>query len=468
MRIKNLLFFSLLFPLLGTACSSSSDDPGPNPPPTAPKTTNEWIYKMMAENYYWNNQMQTSTNSSLSPEAYFKSILRKDDYFSRIVPLDTKSRGDANGHVYDFGMELMRWTYSGSSIVTFQVLYVIPDSPAEKAGIKRADLFSHCNGVELTENNYASLLSSPSRKLTLCDENRTKIKDVTVNAGNYYDTPVICDTVYKINDKNIGYLYYTRFYSARDDSNDVDLKAAIQHMQSENVDELILDLRFNGGGYLSLCTELAAMVVPNQNNSSTRFLWMEYTKDPQTGKAREGYVAFPDIKGLNLNLNQIHIIANRSSASASEILTYCLRQFMTVKHYGTLTVGKNVGSHPISGKDKNYNAKQDIPWELNAITSRIYDVRGKSADKWNTFTGLTPDVSFDEIEGGKFFYQGKIGEYDPANDCDPMLNFVMAQMGLTTQLHRPVPTGTRAETLATPVLMDEKHELIVDKDLTLE
>jgi len=454
---KYLLLFPVLVLIL--SCSSdSNDDPEPNPGESANAKVNKWIYEELSEIYWWSDYLpaQSSTNQKQNPKDYFYNTIWSNDPFSYIEST-AKTRGDANGNIVDYGIYPMYWTNTsawGAEAVVMQVIYVMPGSPADRAGIKRSDMFSHFNGTSITASNYKTVFDSSQMTLTQCDTKRTKIKDIDLTKTSYRDTPVICDTVYRMNDKNIGYLYYSKFFSAADDANDTDLRAAIARMKTEEISELILDLRFNGGGYLSICTELATMLAPTSYTSKDIFLYQEY-KNQRIYEQK-----FSNLNEMyRLNLDHLHVIANGSTASASEILTYSLRQFMPVTHYGETTVGKNVGSYPITSDDAS------ITWELHPISSRLYDKRGKGADNWQTFTGLKPDEFFDELnknsEGNSRAYlAGTIGEYDIEKDYDPALNFVMAKLGYTTQASQ----GTRSANMlsATPIFPQDRQTLITD------
>jgi C-terminal processing protease CtpA/Prc len=365
----------------------------------------------------------------------------------------------------------MRWNYQGISANTLQVMYVVPGSPAEKAGIRRGDLFCRYNGTQITEQNVEEIYNLPEVTLTRTDGTYNRSNraftpigtPVTVAKGAYYDTPVLCDTVYRMDDgKNIGYLFYGRFESAKGTPDDPDLRAAIGRMKAKNVDELILDLRYNGGGYIDISVQLATMLLPAQYGKNDVYLYQEYSpkKDP-----RQHPLLFSgNVDAYRLDLERLHVIVTYNSASASEITVHGLEQYMPVTLYGMQTRGKNVGSYEIPGKGGN------VPWNIYPISSHIYDRRGKNVDNWQTFTGLTPDYSFDEIEGGAYYFQGQLGRFDPSlgADCDPLLNFVMARLGYAEQFQRKSPTRSASGGTPVPVphfTPSRPQVLIVDSPL---
>ena len=462
--------YLLLIPILALTVSCSSDpndDPDPDPDPGNPANikANKWIYEQLNDVYYWYDKMKAegTINQELSPETYFYNNIWATDYiqgFSYIEPASASTRADESGHVIDFGIQVIRWTYGKSTKRnTYQVLYVVPDSPADKAGIRRADMFSHYNGTMIDSLNYGNTFASSTVTLTRCKDGKSnfeKIDEVTLSKASYYDTPVIHEQTYEFNGQKIGYLFYAHFRSAKDTPDDTDLKDAILRMKEAGIDELILDLRYNGGGYLAISTDLATMLLPAQYNQNNTFLYQEYNDKVNEKRT----ILFSSkLNDRRLNLDRLHVIMTDFSASASEVTVHGLRQYMDVIHYGVKTVGKNVGSYAISGEDKN------IPWIIHPISSRLYDSRGKGIDNWETFVGFTPDYLFDELDrtsdGARFNFQGQLGDYDPESpDCDPLLNFVMAKLGYTTQ----APRETRAGDIlsAKPIFYRDRQVLITD------
>ena len=473
MKIRSPFSVLALGAILFSCAKSPKEAPEPTPgSSTENERVNTWIYDEVAKTYYWKDKMaaEGAVDKKLDPAPYFSGILWSEDRqsgFSHIEAAAADTRGDeSTGMITDFGWLLMRWNYSNSAANVMQVMQVVPGSPADRAGVRRGDLFSRYNGTQITAQNYMNLYNLAEVTLTRCNEDLYPIDQVTVAKGSYYDTPVLIDTVYRMGDgKNIGYLFYDRFESARGTDDDPDLRAALGRMKAKNVDELILDLRYNGGGYVDISTELATMLLPAAYGRNDVFLYQEYGS--QTNYRQQAIRFSGRVDNYRLNLNKLHVITTGNTASASEITVHGLRPYMSVTLYGEQTRGKNVGSYEISGKGEN------IPWNIYPISSRIYDSRGKASDTWRTFTGFTPDHYFSEVgleAGGSVaahYLQGQLGQYDPARgaDCDPALNFVMAEMGYTTQLVR---TATRAGAEGSPTPRFEPRRAQVAIQLTMD
>ena len=129
--------------------------------------------------------------------------------------------------------------------------------PAEKAGLKRGDAIFKVNGRTIPAKDYASTVS----ELMGGDRLTAELYDgrtVTLEAREMYENPVLLDKVFDLGGKRIGYLVYTSFTldSYRE------LIDACTRFKEAGVKELILDLRYNGGGFAAAEEFLASLLAP--------------------------------------------------------------------------------------------------------------------------------------------------------------------------------------------------------------
>lgn len=286
------------------------------------------------------------------PEKLFND-LRVDktiDRFSWIVDdylvLEGELQGNTNNNGVDFGLSRKS---SGSNEVIGWVRYIIPNSNASSKDIKRGDIFYGVNGIQLTIDNYKSLLFGSNNEYTLNLANydggafTSNGKSVDLTKTSLTENPILINKVIVSGSHKIGYLMYNGFYS----NYDTELNEAFGFLQSQGITDLVLDLRYNGGGSVQSATRLASMITGSftgqvfakqqwnariqariSNTNSTNFFTNE--------------VEFAPINSLNMN--KVYILTTKSTASASELVINGLSTYIDVIQIGDVTTGKNVGS----------------------------------------------------------------------------------------------------------------------------
>lgn len=141
------------------------------------------------------------------------------------------------------------------------VTLVYAGSPAEKAGFKRGDIFTQVNGIAMTGENYSKVLTEQFNSTSGCAftfyDGRTSSK---LTAVNMYEDPVFPCKVFDCKGKKVGYLFYNSFTLLSYER----LLEEFAKLKDEGVSELILDLRYNGGGYVTTLYALASMLAPEQ------------------------------------------------------------------------------------------------------------------------------------------------------------------------------------------------------------
>ncbi|MCF2499575.1 S41 family peptidase [Dyadobacter chenhuakuii] len=402
MKIK--LFLAIL--LTSAAVISCKEK---NVDPATETETNQWIYENMKYWYYWNDDMTTKPDYTKDPASFFESLLYKydatlrpdGDRFSWIQESAEELEASLGGQSKASGMEY-KLTYlpTGTQNVIGVVLYVLPDSPAAKAGFKRGDIFNSINDQKLTGSNYSKLLNS-QEKLTytlatlsadgVLTDGTTK-REVTPVV--LQEDPVFFDTLYNIGAHRIGYVVYHQFipepYQADNKQYDKKLDAIFTKFKDANVNALIVDLRYNPGGYVSSATNFASLIA--KATASDIFYYKEYnTEVTETNMKKFGETYFYDkfaSKSQNIGnqLNDVVFLVSSRSASASELLINGLKPYMNVTLVGGKTVGKNVGSVTLT------DSKKKVKWGLQPIVSKSLNKDKKS----DYSVGFTPDIAASE------------------------------------------------------------------------
>ena len=406
------LFLMTGFIGLLSACTKNPDTITPQTTASTSENTtvDSWILSNMREVYYWNTSIPDSPDTTLAPDVFFDSILNKynattnptGDRFSWIENDANTLTAELSGQTLTTGMEYNLYLRtSGGTGVIAQVLYVLPNSPAQKAGLKRGDIISKVNGQLLSTTNYADLLYGSATAYTfgLASASGTTLVDtdktISVTATTFQENPVFMDSVYTIGSKKIGYLVYNQFVPGANGSTaneyDAQVDAVFSKFKAQGVNELVLDLRYNPGGYTSSSANLASLI--GKGVSSSKLYFREEWNAGITPYLQKEYGSsffitnFLD-KSQNIgnNLSRVFVLTTDQTASASELIINGLRPYMTVTTIGTTTYGKNVGSITItddSGK---------IKWGMQPIVFKSYNSLGQS----DYSTGFTPNTAVEE------------------------------------------------------------------------
>lgn len=426
MKIKHLLMALLTLVLFTLAISSCRKDKGNNTTTTKPYVQG-WIYDNMKYWYYWTDQMTTNPNYSLEPSAFFSSLLYKGtngDRFSWIEANYTTLINQLNGinkeAGYDFRLYLKA---SGSTDVIGQITYIKKGSPAEAAGLMRGDIFSKINGTVISTTNYTSLLNATSTTYTLQvqrynTDTQALVFDqqYTLNPVQLAENPVLMDTIYNFttSGKKVGYLVYNFFSPGPDSTSNVydqEVNNAFAYFKSNNVNEVVLDLRFNGGGAISSAINLASLLVKG-NTSSSIFVNYQYNTQVQsdiisTPGLGDSYLHQKFVTQANNiggNLTRFFVLTSRGTASASELVINGLKPYLTPVLVGDTTYGKNVGSITIWDTKNSTNT-----WGMQPIVLKLTNSLG-SSDYTN---GFVPDY----LTSDNYFYLRPLGDIR-----EPLLN----------------------------------------------
>ncbi|HEX6227334.1 MAG TPA: PDZ domain-containing protein, partial [Chryseolinea sp.] len=254
------LRFSIIIGLFVVA-SSCDDDVQPSQTfvNEGNRQVNEWILEKMDYWYLWSNELPAAPNKDLNPDDFFQSLLTDDDRFSWIQDNYQELLNSLKGISKEAGFEFVLYQEDGSSNVLAQVLYTKPESPAEKAGLKRGDAITHMNGAQLNTSNYKSVLAAVrdntftiTYKPLLVEEQRFDAPNtLSLSTVTYTENPNYFSKVIEVNDKKIGYYVYNFFTPGSDEQSeeyDLEMDNIFAGFQAKGITDLVLDLRFNSGG----------------------------------------------------------------------------------------------------------------------------------------------------------------------------------------------------------------------------
>ena len=381
-----------------------------------------WIEETMSEHYLWYQDMPKIENENdyfQTPENFFKKLLSKEaingqsDKYSymektnssetRSIMLDRKST---------YGMEFILTTDpTGTTNHTYaRVLYTLPGSPAETAGIQRGDWISAINDQRITNDNYTLLMKGGSLSLTvnhMAENEKAWQKTETVSLPssiNMEINPFLIDTLYNIDEKKIAYLMYNDFSTGPNNeaSENVyleQMKQIFKRFKTQSPNALILDLRYNNGGYLQCAQALGSLIAPT---SALGENFLTLTFNDKTIPQAIHYTLDAQYADANLNLDKVYILTSDLTASASEALINGLIPYMgseNVVLIGTKTEGKNIAMKAYSNDTYGLTLWPAVAYVSNADGESNYS------------QGFTPQYNLNEFNINPWYPLGDTREF---------------------------------------------------------
>ncbi len=378
---KYILFLLISIVITATSCTDSDDNLGQLPN----SDLNNFVWKGLNKYYLWKDDVpnladdkfknQIELNSFFvnynQPEILFQELLYKPiskfpketavDRFSVIVNDYTYLENLFQGVFKSTGAEynLVKKPAPSTDVYGY-ITYIIPNSDASSKTIKRGDIFYAVNGNTLNISNYRALLSLDNYTLNLADYNNGAIttngNTIALTKTEITENPVFINKIINIGTKKVAYLVYNSFTS----NFDIELNNAFAQIKAQSATDLVLDLRYNGGGSIQTAVYLASMITGQFNgqlfakekwNSSIQ----SYYENSNPGSLINNFTNNIDGVAINsLNLNKVYVLTTGATASASELVINSLKPYIDVIQIGDDTTGKNAGSITLYDSP-NYN-----------------------------------------------------------------------------------------------------------------
>ena len=396
MRMKKLLI-ALSFIILIASCKKDVTTITDNSGGVANTDVNTWIYQTMNYYYLWSSNMPkiSSTNLNDRPMNYFYTILNdygNTDRFSWIDSSATNLTNQLNGINTVLGIKYSVFYVDNAQVnLAFVIAYVLKGSPAEKAGLKRGDIILKVDDQNITMSNYGSILQNQTLKLGMGTYTAgvfsTNGISNTITKVELQTNPILKDTIIKWGGRKVGYMAYIQFLSSYDDS----LRAVFGRFKNTGIDELVIDLRYNGGGYVTSSDLLTDLIVKDLAGKVDKLMNKKVYNDTYTAELNKSYGASAfntnfKMEANNIStLSRVFILTSNGTASASELVINNLKPFMDVILVGEHTYGKNVGSFTLT------DSKNRWSYGLQPITFKIANSLNES--NYGTKDGFLPNVT---------------------------------------------------------------------------
>lgn len=421
MKITKHLVLTLLLSGMFLSCSNDEDDIGPKvittPEEQKDLTVQNFIYSGMNEIYLYKADVpeladgyfssQGDKNDFLatfdSPEdLYYEGLVASQDRFSFMtddyVALENSFSGISTTTGMSYG--LVRYCASCSEVFAY-IRYILPNTPAEEQGLKRGDMFNRIDGQQMTDTNFGTLLAPQSFTIGLMKLEGNQILELeetaSLNKIEYNKNPILVKKVLKINGQNVGYIMYDSFTA----NYDPQLNDAFGEFKGEGITDLILDVRYNGGGSVRTTVDLAAMI-------TGQFPGEVFMKEEWNEKYQNHFLQNDPSRLLNkfnttlktgepinsLNLDRVYILTTLRSASASELIINGLDPYIDVIQIGETTTGKFTASitlydSPNFGRN---NARTTHKYAIQPLVLKSVNSAGVS----DYVNGLVPDYEYRE------------------------------------------------------------------------
>ena len=401
-RILPLLL--ILLPLACNKPAAEQPDPDDKLGGVDPTTyyANLFAFNNMKTYYLWADEMATRIDNwkyGDKPVEKVADCRHEMDRWTMLMEDCSSFESTVTGNGKSFGFDFIL-TAVGNH-VNMVITFVYADSPASKAGLKRGDVANSFDGTELTRENYSAVLTEKiyhfpgTLRMGMLDGS-----SVTMTATQLYSNPVNVVRTLDVGGKKLGYLHFSNFTLDACE----DLVEAFRQFKSDGIEELVVDLRYNSGGFVATGTVLGSLIAPVSvvsseavfnkdvynssfgstvgDNAETRFA-ESFTLTLSSGKKTLNTLE------VNPDLKRVWFIVTGQTASASEALICGLAPYMGVTLVGSRTLGQFCGGFLLKADDfYNYLATQKTEvdasagkkatagWGLYVIASRYADCNG--------------------------------------------------------------------------------------------
>lgn len=282
-----------------------------------------------------------------------------EDEYSEYIPKEQMSefKNALLGNYVGIGIYMTKNTEKNM----IQIVGTIEGSPAAEAGISENDLIISVNEKQFTADDLSTISTEikgeEGTKVKLKILRNNQILEYEITRTKVNTNPVIEKTL----DNNIGYIRIPSF----DEDTAKDFKTKLKDLKGQNIKSLIIDLRNNGGGLVTEAVDIAECIVKKGDKI---FITVDKKGNEEVTSSKEQpIIEMP-----------IVILVNSNTASASEMLTGCLKDLGKAKVVGTTTYGKGVIQEFLTLKDGS---------GLKLTTKEYYTPNKNKINK----TGITPD-----------------------------------------------------------------------------
>lgn len=311
-----------------------------------------WLREYMDDWYFWYRVSPSPDPSDyLSVDSYFNALLYqgglagfpKPDEWSYMVSQEAYDRTYGDGRTLGYGVMVAGLEVDGSPNSPLYIRYIEPDSPAAIAGLQRGDQILAINGTPasqiISDDDYSDLSPVNSGDMVTLDiRNDDGDSRVQLSAAIYDLDPVPYSRVFNTPDgRKMGYVQVKDMI----DQALAPFDSVFGQFKSQGVQDVILDLRYNGGGLVSVANKISSF--PNGPATSGNVFASLLYNDKRSGNNESfRFQNYANATGLS----RVYVLTGPRTCSSSEQVINGLRPYVTVVTIGDTTCGKPVGFLP--------------------------------------------------------------------------------------------------------------------------
>lgn len=387
MNKVRLPFWSLMLAMLLVLVSCNPEDEDVNPTKVQ-NVVHKAIFDVMSDWYLWNLNMPsnvdfsgTMTNQEFLETLRFTQLDRPGwTYITTQEAFRAAFTGQVSGvHGFRMGMDAEERLFIAS---------VIKTGPAGQDGWQRGWQILEVNGKPISEFRTATgyRIETGPNEVGISNTFKFKLPDGsettrTITKQAFAANSVAFEDVYEMQGKKIGYLVYENFRASPNVSptKSLEVENSFQNFMAKGIDELVIDLRYNGGGSVDVALQILNYIVPASASGKVAYTY-RYNEKQSANNRTTNFT-----KNGSLALDRLVVITSRGSASASELLINSLKPYMEVVIIGDNTFGKPVGQFPLSQFSRTL-VENNV--EVVPVTFSLANARGEA----DFFEGFKPNL----------------------------------------------------------------------------
>ena len=342
--------------------------------PGSALSENNWLRSWTNDLYLWYDEVVDRDPSLFTTFAYFDLLKttattpsgRPKDKFHFTFDTAAFLALSQSGVSAGYGVE---WVIlAGLPPRHIVVAYIEPNSPAAAAGLARGAEVLGVDNIDVVNSNTQSAVdtlnaglfpaaSGETHTFVVHDPGAANPRTVTMQSANVTSTPVQNVQTITTSSGSVGYMLFNDHIATAES----ELISAVNLLKAANITDLVLDIRYNGGGFIDIASELAFMIAGNgptagQTFEQTVFNRKHPSTDPFTGQAlapipfhttTQGFSVSSGTALPTLNLSRVFVLTGPGTCSASESIINSLRGVgVQVIQVGSTTCGKPYGFLP--------------------------------------------------------------------------------------------------------------------------